>query len=99
MVRKVDFGNQWSRAGVHNSIFLAGQTKIFACSRAKTDMFFLHIEWCFYERNRLNKQDFGLRGPYVVYAWSRVMQTNSLCLKIVYTLEQFQKVFDIRIEK
>ncbi len=24
---------------------------------------FLNIKWCFYERNKLNKQDFGLCGP------------------------------------
>ncbi len=41
-------------AGVHNSIVMSGQKKIFACYEAKSDMF-VHIKECSYERNKLKK--------------------------------------------
>ncbi len=53
---------QRSTTGVPNSILLTGQIFFFACSSAKTDML-LHIKCCFYERNKLDRQDFGLQEP------------------------------------
>ncbi len=63
------------KAGLHNSILLAGQNLfcIFKCQ----NLFVFHIKWCFYETNTLNKQDFGdLRarlGPRAVYC-ARLVQ-------------------------
>ncbi len=92
------WAHQSLEQGCTTQLSWRAQNFFFACSRVKTYML-THIKGCFYERNKLNKQYFGLcgqhlaRGPYVVHAWFRVSKKNRMSKYIANKIYNFKNIY------